>query len=463
MAHGQNKKLPKVGQLPGSRAPCKSLLPRQATIFQRFPKNYTGRSRASHVNGSFMNNQALQSYMHDGPTAFRIELAGYISDEAAHRLDQDWRTASSAVGDRRLIIDMTYVTGVGQQGRALLVRWHQERARLVANSKASRVLAESILGEPLPDPQPKTGSRMISDGTWVPFHTFFRTSAVTLLLLATIVFPTHVHAAMLKPETVAAWDDYVQAENANLRDRVRPGGSFLWTLEDAERAAKVRGGEIVIAPAPGQNPKKIPGGLIHHWMGAVFVPNLKLDDILQVTRDYDHYQDFYRPSVVESKTLARNGTDDRFSMLLMNRAFFLKTALDADYHATNMRLDDRRFYSISRTTRVQEVEEYGQPGECRKPEGEGSGYVWELYSIARLEQREGGVYVELEAIALSRDIPAALHFVVDPIVRRVSRNSILTSLRQTEEAAGARFTSTARSNTAAASAGQLRGASAVLR
>jgi hypothetical protein len=407
-----------------------------------------------------MKNQELQRYMHDGPTAFRIELAGIINHEAARRLDQDWRTASSAIGDRSLIVDINYVTGVDQHGRALLIRWHRDGARLVANSNASRALAESILGEPLPDP-PATAGGATSDRAWLPFRAFFRLRAVTLLLLATIALPAH--AATLKRETVAAWNDYLQTANANLQDRVRPGGSFLWTLEDPERAARVRGGEIVIAPAPGQDPKKVPGGLIHHWMGAMFVPNLKLDDVLQVTRDYDHYQNFYRPSVVESKTLARSGTNDRFSMLLMNKAFFLKTALDTDYQATNMRLDDRRFYSIARTTRVQEVEDYGQPGECRKPEGEGVGYVWELYSIARLEQRDDGVYVELEAIALSRDIPAALRFVVDPVVRRVSRNSILTSLRQTEEAVGDRFATAARSDAVPASAGQLRGVSAALR
>jgi hypothetical protein len=413
-----------------------------------------------------MNRQALQYYMHDGPTAFRIELAGYINQEAERRLDQDWRTASSAIGDRRLNVDMTFVTGLDPQGRALLIRWHREGARLVANSKASRALAESILVEPLPDPPANTGGPTISDRTWPPLRDSFRKSAVTLLLLATIAFPAH--AATLKPETVAAWDDYLQMANANLQERVRPGGSFLWTLEDAQRAAQVRGGEIVIAPAPGQNPKKVPGGLIHHWMGAVFVPNLKLDNILQVTRDYDHYQDFYRPAVVESKTIARNGSDgkfteDKFSMLLMNKAFFVKSALDTDYQATNVRLDDRRFYSIARTTRVQEVEEYGQPGQYRKPEGEGSGYVWELYSIARLQQRDDGVYVELEAIELSRDIPAALHLVADPIVRRVSRNSMLTSLRQTEEAVSDRFATAGRSDAVRASAGQLRGVSSALR
>jgi hypothetical protein len=108
-------------------------------------------------------------------------------------------------------------------------------------------------------------------------------------------------------------------------------------------------------------------------------------------------------------------------------------------------LDDRRFYAISRTTRVQEVEEYGQPGEYRKPDGEGSGYIWKLYSVARLEERDDGVYIELEAMALSRKIPAAFRVVADPIVRRVSRNSLLISLKQTEEAVSGKPADIARS------------------
>jgi len=408
-----------------------------------------------------MKNHALQYYMHDGPSAFRIELAGNLNHEAARRLEQDWRTASSAIGDRRLIVDMTFVTGVDELSRALLARWHQEGARLVANSKVSRALAEWILGESLPETPANSASTAASDRTWLPFRSFL-TRAVTLLLVATIVIPVEANAATLKSETVAAWDQYLETANANLQDRVRPGGSFLWTFENAERASEVRSGEIVVAPAPGQNPKKVPGGLIHHWMGAAFVPDLKLDDIVEVTRNYDRYKEFYRPSVVESKVIARSGSDDKFSMLLMNQAFVLKTALDTDCQASNVRLDDRRFYSVSRTTRVQEVDEYGQPGEYRKPEGEGSGYIWELYSVARLEQRDSGVYIEIEAIALSRDIPAALRFVADPIVRRVSRNSLLISLQQTEQAVRGRFDTLAKSGRVPEGAGQLRGVSAAL-
>src|SRR6266446_1699955 len=109
-------------------------------------------------------------------------------------------------------------------------------------------------------------------------------------------------------------------------------------------------------------PTKSPNGS-RRWIAAEFLPNVKLDDILQVTEDYDRYQEFYRPSVIASKTVAREDSNDYFSMQLMNKAFFLKTTLDADYHATNVRLDDRHFYSVSRSTRVQEIDDYGRPSQ----------------------------------------------------------------------------------------------------
>jgi hypothetical protein len=68
------------------------------------------------------------------------------------------------------------------------------------------------------------------------------------------------------------------------------------------------------------------------------------------------------------------------------------------------------------------------------PQDHGTGIIWRLYSIARYQERDGGVYVELEAIALSRDIPGALRWLVEPIVRRVSRSSLVLSLQETADA-----------------------------
>jgi hypothetical protein len=374
----------------------------------------------------------LQYYMHDGPSSFRFELAGDLDNEGARRLRQDWRTASSAIGARRLIVDMTFLTGAGEEGRSLLARWHAEGAQLIAKSKVSRELAEAIIGGRLADvaPSGNTGA----ERTWLPFLTFFDASKTLTLLLAALLIPAQAHAANLKSETVSAWNGYVQSVTSALQERARPGGSFLWTLQESDRMEKVHNGEIVVAPAPGPSPRKVPGGLINHWMGAAFLAGTKLDDILEVTSDYDHYKEFYRPGVIESKAGAHSASQDTFSMLLMNKALFLKMAVDADYQTTNVRLNERRFYSVSRTTRVQEIQDYGQPSERRLPEGEGDGYIWKLLSIARLEQRDGGVYVEMETVALSCEVPGAVRLFVDPIVRRVSRNSMLTSIRQTEEA-----------------------------
>ena len=370
----------------------------------------------------------LDYYLHDGPTEFRIEVVGTIDDEGARRLEQVWRTAGSLIGERRPIFDISLVTGIDEQGRALLLGWHREGARLIANSRTSRALAESIFGAALSEPAPKTRR-------WLPFRIgFFKSAASLPCLLAVLLLTSTANAASLKPETVAAWDDYVATAKAALVQRIRPGGCYLWTFEKADRAAQVRTGQIVVAPAPGPNPKKVPGGLIHHWMGAIFLPGLTIEQVLEVTRDYDRYKDYYQPAVTESKTVARDDANDQFSMRMVNKMFFVTTALDAEYESIHVRLDEHRMYSIARTTHLQEVEDVGQASEHRAPEGQGGGYIWKLFNIARLEQRDGGVYLEMEAIALSRDIPAAARFFVDPIVRRVSHNSILISLEQTEHA-----------------------------
>ena len=121
-------------------------------------------------------------------------------------------------------------------------------------------------------------------------------------------------------------------------------------------------------------------------------------------------------------------------MRLVNKDVVAGTALDMEYETCYFKIDDRRWYSTTHTTRVQEIRHYGRPDEQELPADHGSGFIWRLYRVVRFDERDGGTYVEVEAIALSRDVPAALHWVVNPIVRRVSRNSMLVSLQQMKEA-----------------------------
>ncbi|HEX4229288.1 MAG TPA: hypothetical protein VHZ07_11510 [Bryobacteraceae bacterium] len=252
------------------------------------------------------------------------------------------------------------------------------------------------------------------------------------LMLSTLVLTAQ--AAELKQETVVAWQEYVRSATAKMQDHLHGNADFIKADEDQDYARRVRSGEILVSPAYRQGVTKVPNGLIHDWTGGAFIPNATLKEALSVVRDYDRYSEFYRPTVVDSKSLAKDGHGDRFSMVLMNKAMFMKTALDSDYRCDFVRVDERRWYSISETTRVQEIADFGSADQHFLDENEGSGYIWRLFSITRFEERDGGVYVELEAIALSRDIPGSLRWIVEPIVRRISRNSLAISLRQTEQA-----------------------------
>jgi hypothetical protein len=111
----------------------------------------------------------------------------------------------------------------------------------------------------------------------------------------------------------------------------------------------------------------VPSELIHDWIGAAFIPNATIDEVLSVCRDYEHYKDFYRPresiqkpiSGMDQPFIARasrnrpaSKTDSPCS--LMNRALFLKTTLDGEFEASYFHVDDHRWYSITRTTHMQE-------------------------------------------------------------------------------------------------------------
>ena len=214
----------------------------------------------------------------------------------------------------------------------------------------------------------------------------------------------------------------------------RTHGPFLWVDELPDRSHSVHDGKILVSPIGQQNPKPVPSGLIHDWIGAAFIPGAELEDVLSAARDYGRYKEFYKPNVIDSKLLGTFGACDKYSMLLANHEIVASTALEGEYEACYHQLDDRRWYSIAHTTRVQEIRRYAEPGAQELPSDQGSGYIWHIYSCARYEERDGGVYVELEAIVLSRDIPIAVRWLVNPIVRRVSKNAMLTSLRQMEEA-----------------------------
>jgi hypothetical protein len=91
----------------------------------------------------------LAYYIHDGADAFRFRLAGTLSENSARDLEIAWNTASSVIGRKRVIIDLTDLTGIEVSGQRLLALWHTRDARLVVVSEKARLRLALITAQPI--------------------------------------------------------------------------------------------------------------------------------------------------------------------------------------------------------------------------------------------------------------------------------------------------------------------------
>jgi hypothetical protein len=241
-------------------------------------------------------------------------------------------------------------------------------------------------------------------------------------------------AAELRPVTLKAWDNYVAAVSARSMARANSESGFLWVAEDAKRLQRVRNGEILTAPPTGHGATGVPGGLIHDWMGAVFIPNTTIPEVLGVLRGYERYMDIYRPVTVDAKLISRAENFHRFSVVLAKQVLFVSTTIAGEYESRYDQVGADRWSNVSYSTRLQDVLDYGRPTERKLEPNNGSGFLWRVYSFARYQERDGGVYMELEALVLTRDVPTVWKWLVNPIVDKISRETMLTSLQQTRAA-----------------------------
>jgi hypothetical protein len=243
-------------------------------------------------------------------------------------------------------------------------------------------------------------------------------------------------AAELHAPTIAAFNRYVGLTEAQSAGETR----FLWidTLNAAaeRRLDIVRGGKLVIEPLETRDRGQriaIPDGLVHHWIGVVFVPGATADQALSLLQNYDRHAEIYKPNVARSRLVSRNGDD--FKVYLR---FFMKkvitVVMNSDHEAHFTRDSPSRFRSRIVSTRIAEVENPDTPREREKPVGNDGGYMWRLNSYWRVLERDGGVYIQCESISLTRDIPFGVGWIVRPFVTSIPRETLTFTLETTRKA-----------------------------
>lgn len=90
----------------------------------------------------------LTYYMHDEAAAFRFQLAGGLSKDSTTDLDQARETASSVLGRRPLIVDLTGIESIDTAGRQLIEKWHGRGALFVVTTPQAKIRIQSMTGVP---------------------------------------------------------------------------------------------------------------------------------------------------------------------------------------------------------------------------------------------------------------------------------------------------------------------------
>ena len=237
----------------------------------------------------------------------------------------------------------------------------------------------------------------------------------------------------LKPETIEAFDRYIAATEAKMQPRWS-GERFLWFDDIPGLRQRILAGEVVAKPIEGNGVVNLPGGLIQDWIGAVFVPDTTLKNVLAVVQDYPKHTDVYRPDVTDVKVQSHNGGEFLIRTRVVKAKFFISDVLDIDNEIHFVSLDAKRTYSHSASRRVVEIANPGKHNEHELPPGHDRGLMWRINGYWFFEESDGGVFITCESITLTRDIPFLMGKMLSPILHELPAEALKTSLEQTRKA-----------------------------
>ena len=256
---------------------------------------------------------------------------------------------------------------------------------------------------------------------------------VALALGLAVAGAAALHAAELKEETLAAWQRYVAATERRMAREIGDGARFL-VLDFHDDAEPMRrealAGEPLIWRAETRDDEgdsiEVPKGRIHHWLGAILIPNADVDHVVDGLQ-YAIPPHELQNDVLESRVLWRDG-DKLGTFLKLSRKAIVTMHYNTEHVAEYVRPGGGRAWSRSESTRIAELEDFGSPEEREKPVGNDRGFLWRLNVYWRYEEVAGGVLMECEVVTLSRSIPFLMRWMVAPIVAREARAALADML-----------------------------------
>ena len=258
--------------------------------------------------------------------------------------------------------------------------------------------------------------KQIGCGSW---------AAGFLLLLVAPAWVT----AQPSPAATTAFNSYVERVEGRLNLQHRSASSFLAPVD----FARLRRGELIVDQLTSGAGTELPGALLHDWRGTAFVAGGKAADFERLMKNFNAYPRVFTPQILTARILSHDGDHFQTTMRVKQK-HVLTVVMDTAYDVAFGRLDAAHGYSISRSTQIAEIDSPATAHERALGPGEEHGFLWRMNTYWSYEERDGGLYIQIESVTLSRSIPTGLGWAIGPFIESVPRDSLEFTLRATSNA-----------------------------
>lgn len=213
-----------------------------------------------------------------------------------------------------------------------------------------------------------------------------------------------------------------------------PNGFLAGVVSRSTNQARLERGDLIIEQLTSGKDGELPGALLHHWRGTAFVPGATAADFEREMKEFSAYPQVYSPQIVRASVLSPRADPvlNHFTATMrIRQKHVITVVMDTTYDVTYGRLDAQHGYSISRSKEINEIADAGTAKEHALTPSEEHGFLWRLNTFWSYEERDGGLYIQIESISLTRGIPAGLAWIIRPFVESVPRESLEFTLRAT--------------------------------
>ena len=252
---------------------------------------------------------------------------------------------------------------------------------------------------------------------------------LTALFFASVAICCRAEAP--SPAATAWFAAYTHALEARLDQQHEVASEFIPGLANPAIMARLRKGKPIVEDKTPPD-QRVDGALLHDWRGTMFVPGATAADCERLLKDYSAYPKDYAPEILSAAII--NHHSNRYNVKIrLQQKHVITVVLDTTYDVVFKQLDAQHGYSMSRSTRVAEIADPGTPEEHSLPVAEEHGFLWRVNVYWSWEQRDGGVYLRMETVTLTRAVPNGLGWLMGSYLKKAPRDSLEFTLRATRK------------------------------